>query len=179
MPHLNVYLYLAESNRSRAADRNLSAEMAQQMSAPNLMEYYAAAFKSLQGGGSDITGKSSVDAEVRKAHAQYLQHQLFLAQQQQLLLAQQYQQLMMAAAASSLQQRLSQSSEDGGAGTPLALQKQQELMIQNQIWKQLIPNAKMDAGHISTPELTTPTPQVRDSLFFLGRGVKKYILLFT
>ncbi|XP_076808236.1 zinc finger homeobox protein 4-like isoform X2 [Clavelina lepadiformis] len=83
----------------------------------NLMEYYAAAFKSLQeqDGRDDVTrGFPHLDdsEKARKVQAQYLQQQLLLAQHQQLLLAQQYQQFMVAAAASSLQQRLSNHSKE-------------------------------------------------------------------
>ena len=115
-----------------------------------MMDFYTAAFKSLQ--QTDPSGKTMGDVDdVRKAQAHYLQHQLFLAQQQQLLLAQQYQQIMMAAAASSLQQKLSQSGDDG-ATSALAQSKQQELILQNQMWKHLFPQTNLDTSAM-LPEL--------------------------
>ena len=98
------------------------------------MEYYAAAFKSLQeqDGRDDVTrGFPHLDdsEKARKVQAQYLQQQLLLAQHQQLLLAQQYQQFMVAAAASSLQQRLSNHSKEDDVSS-FATSQERERMRQ-------------------------------------------------
>lgn len=121
------------------------------MSAQNLMDYYAALKTLQQGPATEASSKNLPLADdVRKAHAQYLQHQLYLAQQQQLLLAQQYQQLMMAAAASSLHQRLSQPSSEAASLTQQI--KQNESLVQNPLWKQLLPQANVDSMSSATNE---------------------------